>query len=361
MTRFAPIVAIWSGWLDAVATFLLTLKERVASPAVLKFEENERGELILQRGPNDSPQRLNPCVPYINDSINFTADPDLAARLQRSHVELTLQPQRFTFRSLELPSRAADFLDGLVRAQIDRLTPWTSGEAAFGWSKPVKHDEQRIVVNVAATAQNFLRPYLEALAKAGVHSISIVAAPPTASLGGMPIRVWEEKTRQPLKFTRVRQILVGTLALAIVAGPVSLGAAAIVGARYDAEREEIDLRISHLTSAAKSATQLPIATPQSVRQSLLRRKNATVPSVVILEILSRILPEHTYVTELRIEDSKLRLIGVTKDAPSLIALIERSRFFSRASFFAPTTRAPSQVTERFHIEVLLKELGAARS
>jgi general secretion pathway protein L len=361
MTRFYPIVAIWSGWLDAVATFLLTLRDRVASPAVFKFEENERGELILQRGLNDSSQQQKHCVPCINDRINFTADPDLAAQLQRSHVELTLQPQRFTFKSLELPSRAADFLDGLVRAQIDRLTPWSSGEAAFGWSEPVKNDEQRIVVNVAATAQSFLRPYLEALAKAGVHSMSIVAAPPTASFGGMPIKVWEERTRQPLKFTRVRQILVGTLILAIVTGPISLGASALVGARYDAEREEIDLRISRLTSAAKSAAHLPMTTPQSVRQSLSRRKNATVPSVVVLEILSRILPEHTYVTELRIEDNKVRLIGVTKDAPSLIALIERSRFFSRASFFAPTTRSPSQVTERFHIEVLLQELGAARS
>jgi len=83
-------------------------------------------------------------------------------------------------------------------------------------------------------------------------------------------------------------------------------------------------------------------------------------SVIVLEALSQILPDHTYVTELRIEGSKLRLIGITRDAPSLIGLIERSARFARASFFAPTTRSPSDSGERFHIEAVIQPLGSSR-
>ena len=39
--------------------------------------------------------------------------------------------------------------------------------------------------------------------------------------------------------------------------------------------------------------------------------------MIVLEVLSQILPDHTYVTEFRIEGDKLRLMGVTRDAPSL--------------------------------------------
>ena len=65
--------------------------------------------------------------------------------------------------------------------------------------------------------------------------------------------------------------------------------------------------------------------------------------------------------ELRLEDNKLRLIGQTRDAASLIGLIEESGQFKRATFFAPTTRSASEPGERFHIEATVQPLSAPRS
>ena len=83
---------------------------------------------------------------------------------------------------------------------------------------------------------------------------------------------------------------------------------------------------------------------------LAKRKQATPSSVMVLEAVSRVLPDTTYVTELRIEGDKVQVVGMTQNAPALIRLMEQSPQFTRATFFAPTTHAQNEPGERFHIE-----------
>ena len=56
---------------------------------------------------------------------------EVGSRLAGGQIELILARRRFVFRSLELPQQAADFLDAIVRSQIDRLTPWNPSQAAL--------------------------------------------------------------------------------------------------------------------------------------------------------------------------------------------------------------------------------------
>jgi general secretion pathway protein L len=79
--------------------------------------------------------------------------------------------------------------------------------------------------------------------------------------------------------------------------------------------------------------------------------------VIVLEELSRILPDHTYVTGLHIDGNTLQVVGITDDAPSLIRLMEQSSHFSRATFFAPTTRAASDQGDHFHLEAKLEPIN----
>jgi general secretion pathway protein L len=128
-------------------------------------------------------------------------------------------------------------------------------------------------------------------------------------------------------------------------------AAAIVDGRLQDRQDELARRIAQRRAAVFGILNAP-GDPKTVAETgLARLKNGSPSSVIALEILSGILPDDTYVTELRVEADKLRLSGITHDAPRLIRLIERTSHFSQATFYAPITRSPTATGDRFNIEV----------
>jgi general secretion pathway protein L len=348
MTGYAELTAYFSRWIDTTAQALLALFASFGTRKAVQVIEENAGSFVLQ-GERNSPSGLPFERVQIVDGKIAGAHPDsIIAMLDGSRAELKLRPAGVLFRPLELPQRAIEFLAGVVRAQIDRLTPWTANDAAFGWSAPTEAGADRVVVTVAATARATVQPVVDALIAAGAQAVAVTATPPQAA----PITVLEHRASGSLDLARIRRSLVAVLIVTGLLAGVSLSVAGLAGVKFASEQEDLTRRINERRLAIRAgAGGGTVATPL---RALERRKHQSPSSVIVLEALSQLLPDHTYVTELRIEGDKLRLIGITRDAPSLIRLIEQSPNFTRATFFAPTTKGPSDPGERFHIEAQIE-------
>jgi general secretion pathway protein L len=85
------------------------------------------------------------------------------------------------------------------------------------------------------------------------------------------------------------------------------------------------------------------------RQRLLAQKRDETPLVVLLDRLSKAVPTNTFLTELRIENGEVHLVGLTSDAPGLLEVLDSSDALSDVRFAAPTMRDEGASQDRFEI------------
>lgn len=272
--------------------------------------------------------------------------PEWLAALRGSRINILMRQDQVLFRPVDFPKQAADFLDGMIRAQIDRLSPWTASDAVFGNTSPSLIANERIALMLAVTSRQKVQPLLKLAADLGASSVTGHVAPPEAGQQPEPVRLFEMQFggASGRAFDMPRLLRVGLIG-AGVAAAVSLAVSSYLGAAFDAEQHELQQRITQRRAALRINQ-----AGGSAEALLAKRKQTTPSSVMVLEAISRVLPDTTYVTELHVEGDKMQVVGLTQDAPSLVRLIEQSPQFTRATFFAPTTRGQNDPGERFHIE-----------
>ncbi len=346
MSGLQSWIAWFSRWIDDAALALTRVAGLLRTSRKVRLVEQGDGGFVATRAgapgtPVGEPLRIE------DGEIVGPVSPTEQRLLAGSQIDLVLKSSRFIFRPLELPGRASEFLEGVVRAQIDRLTPWSPSEAVFGWSAPRPVGADRIVVTVAASARAMIDPFVQALADRRADSIFVSTLGEGADGQSGPIQILAQRAGAEARVRRLRRKLVALLVVAGAAFAVSAGAAMVVGDNLEAQRLDLERRIAmrraDLISGRGSIADEALA-------GLDARKRTTPAGVIVLEALSQTLPDDTYLSELRIEGAKVQIAGLTRDAPALIRLIEQSQHFTHATFFAPTTRAPTDNRERFHIE-----------
>lgn len=263
------------------------------------------------------------------------------ATFRGARIALNLPENMFLFRDLDFPSKAVDFLDGVLRAQIDRLTPWSPSQAVFGHSAPTSTGLDRIKLVMAAASLAQIEPIARALGAAGANSV-IVAARRESGEGAL-IVVHESAFRRERATVEAQRGLRAALLGALAFAGISAAAAGLLGAWLDARTEDVAAETQQWRQAQMSGARDPDI-------MLHKRKFETPLVVLVMEQLARILPDDTFLREVQFGEGKVEIAGVSGNATRLVGMLERSPTFSRATFSAPTTHAPNEPGDQFHIQ-----------
>ncbi len=344
MEFLRSIGALFVAWANSIAVGLVNGLDRLVSPKAVRLVEQPDGSFLLKS--DGAGEAKDATIGYADGKL---AAERIAAMLRGSRVELQLSPSHFLFRTIELPAQAADFLEGIVRAQIDRLTPWTAANAVFGCGTSAPLGSDRISTSIAVTTRPSAMSYVDAALAYQPASVAITTEGEEEGAGR--ITVFERKAQRFLNVPQITKALVVIMAVSAVLALLSFAVSTFLVGYYEEQRAEAAGQIARVQVAMRAGAETP---DRAALQVLERRKHETPSATIVLEQLSRVLPDNTYVTELHITGDKMQVIGISRDTPSLIRLIEQSPNFRRATFFAPTTRQASDPGDRFHIEARLE-------
>src|SRR5262249_26838277 len=148
------------------------------------------------------------------------------------------------------------------------------------------------------------------LAKALACTSVLVSAPALGSDGtALHVTLLDRKLRGLAGPNLSRFLRIG-LASTAAAAAACLLLNIYLGGELQSEQDALQQRISQRRAALRLD-----ANGDSAGVGLLAKRKQTTPSsVMVLESLSRVLPDTTYVTELRIEGTKMQVVGLTQDA-----------------------------------------------
>jgi len=190
-----------------------------------------------------------------------------------------------------------------------------------------------------------------ALAEVGLHSsdIDFLAVTHAADVSETVIEFRSAGNQDPPWAARAIR------GLALASLVVALGCLAVFEWRQASVAASLESKISEARLGAHSGSDglHPVG-----------RLFAMKASIGILEIwdeLSRILPDHTLLTEQRLADGKVTLSGFSADAAGLVRILDQSPLFSGASLAAPITPDGVEQKDRFSIVLNVRSRREAPS
>jgi general secretion pathway protein L len=342
------LVAVLSSWLDAVAAAMINARPSNTRARRVQMTQQSDGSFLLEADDGASAESTRITI---GPRSAVVPDTKAASLLSRSHVEIELMESRLVTRILELPRAGVEFLEGIIRSQIDRLTPWQAAEAVCGWTEPRDIGPDQIRTTVVAAPHSLLLPCIELCKAAGAASIdvrAVVKQNGKIERAGLLTQNFHVIEALP----RLRRLLVRILSCAAAVGVASLLITTILQQQWEDEEQSISRSVAEKRNLLKRLQEAP-----GVEADLRARKASSIAAVLVLNRLAEVLPDDTYVHDLRLEGNAVQIVGSTRDAPSLIKRLEGAPSFAHAMLFAPTTRSPADAAEEYHIKVQLRREG----
>ena len=263
----------------------------------------------------------------------------------RTRCEVTVNSDQVLVRDVTLPLAAEENLREVLGFEMDRQTPFRAQDVYYDFHV-LSRDRARaqIRVRLKVVRRILVEPLINCLSHWSLQAVS-------GDGGG----VEDESRATAFLFApdtfRVRQPgMVNGVLVALVVLLLAVLAYLPYASQRDL-RKTLDVQLEQARVQAAATIKLRDALDaRNEAVDVLNDARQQRPAMVeLLEVLSEVLPDHTYLARLEVRRDEVTMQGVSRSASSLIGLLEGEQRLTDVQFASQVTRDPRSGNERFHI------------
>ncbi len=344
--RLRPgFAGFWTWWIHALASWLpMRLRKLfgLAHERLLLQADADSVRLVLER---EGDARELGQVPWTGEQL---LREDALARLLAPRVAdlprwLALPAAAGLRRALVVPAAAEPRLREVLGFEIDRQTPFTATDVQYDARIVGRRDDGQLDVELVVVPAPVLERALAAL------------GPQASTLTGVDLQSGDGRTLGvnllpgARRHQRADPWMVWNLALATLS--LLLLAAALWQTLANRERsaEAFEREVEQLAAQARTVSAEKQQLFDLVEgMAFLQATRVGRPTTVeVLDELSRRLPDSTYLEKLSIEDNRILLIGLSREASTLVRVLEGSPLWRSPALTGALQPDPRSGRDRF--------------
>ncbi len=343
MNRSQPILAFLEWWGTELRSFVPRALYRALGlqrDQLLIRLEGRNVDAFVDRGAGPEPIAATEVAPEDWGDLGTNFSHALQV-LDSPTVETTLLigSSQVVHRHLRVPPTPDRDLPGLLSFEIERHTPFKPDEAHFSFQRDAAHGESvDVTINVAP--RRIVDPLIAGLTRMGF--------PPThVTLGDQDRRgVHDLGVPAPRGRLRVAVLMLALLLIAAAASPVL---------RLEAIADDLATSLQTTRQSIGANAQSESAQALATRRFLENERTRYPSPLAILNELSTLLPDGTWLVQYDQAGRDITLEGQTESSADLIPLLEGSSRFRSVQYDAPVTREGRDGDERFTFSLRLTE------
>jgi general secretion pathway protein L len=344
-----------SWWLAELAEVvphrLLRLFGRPGEPtSVLQFGAAEPVLLLSDRG-KASPIVL-PLAGFGEHERRMRVQSVLRGHRADDAVMVSLDPSLVFEMSIDLPAAAEGSLQPILHHQIERLVPLSAAETCFAHriiARRPAAGSLKVGLTIAknATIEAALR-----VARAAGLNPRLVVGPQTAGAPGDRVILWRAGGGPAVGATGHRRLRHTLEIAAVIFAFLAYG---IYVHHLGQIRDDLRTRIDYAKPVA-AAVQSLVRRIDETNQAFafFRSRRNEVPPLAILDELTRLVPNDSWVKQLTVRGRTVEIDGNSSHASDLVSRVEGSAIFENPNFRSPITLAPDGKSERFDLSLDIK-------